>query len=399
MSEVPEAAVPAVLRGLAQYVRGAAASELPPSLVPVKRSAQTPKGLTRHRDGLLRALEEDAFRNQVGHWLKNTKKLPLAKADLDALKLAVERPDGWAASLAADSAKTPRPAKSAPQSTDDRLEREKAATRKAKEELRRAREERDAAAATHRRETEVLNAELAAARKEIASLQARVRELERDSAKAANDLERERRKARAALEKANAQIDDLKRKLKEERATARAAQPASRTAGSTARRATPAPKAPRGPRKPLKPPKGRFEDEPETLAGWLDRDDVHLVVDGYNLTRNETSYGHLSLEAQRERLLDLLKKLAMRHKVETTLVWDGGDVPPASQRRRHGRVKVEFSKPGTEKNRADNHIVALVEALPPVPVIVATSDKGLQGDVRAAGATVATAQQLLALLR
>lgn len=402
MSEIPKEAVPALLRGLAQYVRATTPSELPPVLGPVKRSAQTPKGLTRHRATLLKALEEDAFRAQVGQWLSRNKKLPLSKADLEIVKLAVDRPDGWAEALARLQPVAAKPkARSAQADMTDRIERERAATRKAKEEARKARDERDAVVAEQRRVTQGLASELSGARGRAASLEAKVRELERGIEKARNELERERRKARAALDKANAQIDDLKRKLKEERGRTRAApRPADRGESAAPKRAAkPSPKVPRGPRRPLKAPKGRLEDEPETLAGWLDRDDVHLVVDGYNLTRNEASYGHLSLEAQRDRLLDLLKRFATQRKVDTTLVWDGGDVPPSSQRRRHGRLKVEFSQPGDEKDRADRHIVSLVKALPPVPVVVATSDRGLGKAVRDQGATVVKAEQLLALLR
>ena len=399
MSVIPDGAVPAVLRGLAQYVRATTVAELPPALGPVKRSAQTPKGLTRHRPTLLGALEDAAFRAQVGQWLSNNKKLPLSKSDLEILKLVVDRPDGWLESLSDKAPAATKPkARAAAPDVSERIERERAATRKAKEEARKAREERDVAIAEQKRTTQALTSELGAARKEIGVLESKVRDLQRSAEKARNDLERDGRKTRAALDKANAQIEELKKRLKEEKARVRPAPRAERSAAvKTVTKQTP--KAPRGPRKPLKAPKGRLDTEPETLAGWLARDDVHLIVDGYNLTRNEASYGHLSLEAQRERLLDLLKRFVTQRKVDTTLVWDGGEVPPASQRRRHGRVKVEFSPPGDEKDRADRHIVSLVKALPPVPVVVATSDRGLQKAVRDEGATVVKAEQLLSLLR
>ena len=399
MSAIPETAVPAVLRGLSQYVRGTTAAELPPALGPVKRSAQTPKGITRHKATLIEALEDDAFRAQVGQWLSRNKKLPLTKADLEVLRLVVDRPEGWTETLArkAPAAKVKTREAAAPDATQ-RIEREKEATRKAKEEARKAREERDAAIAEQKRVAQSLAAELGAARKEIGELEGKVRDLQRSADKARNDLERDARKARSALDKANAQIDELKRRLKEEKARLRPAPRAERSS-AVKTMTKEGPKAPRGPRKPLKAPKGRLDTEPETLAGWLARDDVHLIVDGYNLTRNEASYGHLSLEAQRERLLDLLKRFVTQRKVDATLVWDGGDVPPSSQRRRHGRLKVEFSPPGDEKDRADLHIVSLVKALPPIPVVVATNDRGLQKAVRDEGATVVKAEQLLALLR
>jgi predicted RNA-binding protein with PIN domain len=153
---------------------------------------------------------------------------------------------------------------------------------------------------------------------------------------------------------------------------------------------------PTGPRTQLPVPKGRYEDDPETLSEWLDVPTVLLVIDGYNVTKAEGGFGDLSLEKQRERLIDEAMKLARRKKVKGHIVFDGAEIEGGGHRRPRGPLSVEYSKAG---EIADNHIVALVESLPPVPVVVVTNDRELQDRVTTLGATAATSQQLLALLR
>jgi predicted RNA-binding protein with PIN domain len=142
-------------------------------------------------------------------------------------------------------------------------------------------------------------------------------------------------------------------------------------------------------------PKGRFEDAPETLGEWL-RPGVTLIVDGYNVTKAERGFGELELEVQRDRLIEETEKLARRKKVQGTIVFDGSEVPPGTSRRRKGTVRVEFSAPD---EIADDHIVALIEAMPPDPVVVVTNDRELQERARSLGATIARSDQLLALIK
>ena len=102
-----------------------------------------------------------------------------------------------------------------------------------------------------------------------------------------------------------------------------------------------------------------------------------LVVDGYNVTIS--SWPHLELPRQRQRLVDALAELAMRTGTTVDVIFDGADTggrirpPPAA---RH-RVRVSFSPEDVE---ADEMIVDLVEALDfSQPVVVATDDRRGQG--------------------
>jgi predicted RNA-binding protein with PIN domain len=136
-------------------------------------------------------------------------------------------------------------------------------------------------------------------------------------------------------------------------------------------------------------------EDPQTLAEWLAAPDVRLVVDGYNVTKAEGGYGDLPLERQRERLIDEVRSLVARGGVPTVIVFDGSEVMPGAARRMRGGVVVEYSKPSES---ADDHIIALLEATEG-PTIVTTNDRDLQDRAAALGATIATSDQLLALIR
>ncbi|PWV46308.1 NYN domain-containing protein [Nocardiopsis sp. L17-MgMaSL7] len=126
---------------------------------------------------------------------------------------------------------------------------------------------------------------------------------------------------------------------------------------------------------------GLPDDAPGLLEHLLTVPRVHLLLDGYNVTK--TGYGTLPLADQRARLLSSLEGLASRTKAEITCVFDGADVeaPPVTPSR---RVRVLFSAPG---EIADTLIVRLVRAEPPGrPIAVVTSDKEIVSAVRRAGA-------------
>ena len=52
---------------------------------------------------------------------------------------------------------------------------------------------------------------------------------------------------------------------------------------------------------------------------------MHLIVDGYNLTK--TGYGELTLAEQRSRLVSSLGPLAARTAAEVTVAFDGTAAP------------------------------------------------------------------------
>jgi predicted RNA-binding protein with PIN domain len=137
---------------------------------------------------------------------------------------------------------------------------------------------------------------------------------------------------------------------------------------------------------------GRVED-PAALDRLLALPSVHLVVDGYNVTK--TGYPDLPLADQRERLTHQLAALAARTSAEVTLVFDGAGVvavPAAAPR----GVRVLFSDPGV---LADDVIRALVAAEPEGrPVVVVTSDRAVADSVRRRGAHPVPSAVLLARL-
>jgi len=137
---------------------------------------------------------------------------------------------------------------------------------------------------------------------------------------------------------------------------------------------------------------GRVED-PAALDRLLALPAVHLIVDGYNVTK--TGYPELSLSDQRDRLVHQLAVLAARTGAEVTLVFDGAGVVavPASAPR---GVRVLFSDPGV---LADDVIRALVTAEPEGrPVVVVTSDRAVADSVRRRGAHPVPSAVLLARL-
>ncbi|MEP6599068.1 MAG: NYN domain-containing protein, partial [Actinomycetota bacterium] len=137
----------------------------------------------------------------------------------------------------------------------------------------------------------------------------------------------------------------------------------------------------------------RFADDPAALDRLLALPNVHLVVDGYNVTK--TGYGELALADQRSRLISSLAALRGRSRVEMTVAFDGGERPPALPPVPRG-VRVLFS---AADESADDLIRRLVDAEPPGrPVIVITADQQVQRDVQRAGAWAVPSVVLLARL-
>jgi predicted RNA-binding protein with PIN domain len=118
------------------------------------------------------------------------------------------------------------------------------------------------------------------------------------------------------------------------------------------------------------------------LAELLAMPRVHLLVDGYNVTKS--AYGDLPLADQRARLVRGLAGLHARTRAEVTCCFDGAVVegrvtPPAAR-----GVRVRFSDPG---ETADELIRRLVRAEPRGRVVVVvSSDREVADGVRDAGA-------------
>lgn len=136
------------------------------------------------------------------------------------------------------------------------------------------------------------------------------------------------------------------------------------------------------------------EQDPAQFDQILSLPMVHLVVDGYNVTK--TGYPDLPLADQRRRLITGLAGLVARTNAEVTVVFDGADVDAPAVNAPRG-VRVLFSDPG---ETADELIVRLVAAEPPGrPVLVVSSDQEIVDAVRRAGARPASSALLLRHLR
>ncbi|MDQ3663533.1 MAG: NYN domain-containing protein, partial [Actinomycetota bacterium] len=135
-------------------------------------------------------------------------------------------------------------------------------------------------------------------------------------------------------------------------------------------------------------------DDPALLDQLLALPRVHLVVDGYNVTK--TGYPSLPLDGQRARLLRGLAPVVARTGAEVTVVFDGAVLrhpPPVAGPR---GVRVTFSRAG---QTADELIAELVRVEPPGrPVVVVSTDGEVAAEAESAGARAVPSATLLALL-
>jgi predicted RNA-binding protein with PIN domain len=137
----------------------------------------------------------------------------------------------------------------------------------------------------------------------------------------------------------------------------------------------------------------RTAGDPAALDRLLALPNVHVVIDGYNVTK--TGYGELSLAEQRTRLVGALAPLVAQSGAEITVAFDGGAKPPAQPPTPRG-VRVLFS---AADEIADDLIRRLVAAEPPGrPVVVVTSDRQVIVDTARNGAWSVPSAVLLARL-
>ena len=139
---------------------------------------------------------------------------------------------------------------------------------------------------------------------------------------------------------------------------------------------------------------GPSPDDPRTVDALLSLPNAHLIVDGYNVTK--TGFPDLPLEDQRNRLVAGLAALAARTNAEITCVFDGAEVPVRVPTTGARRVRVRFSPPG---QIADELIRRLVRAEPAGrPVTVCSADNEVIDGVRRSGARIVLPTALLARL-
>ncbi|WP_431909452.1 NYN domain-containing protein [Nonomuraea jabiensis] len=130
------------------------------------------------------------------------------------------------------------------------------------------------------------------------------------------------------------------------------------------------------------PARALADDDPQLLDQLLALPQVHLIIDGYNVTK--TGYGTLTLADQRTRLMTGLGGLVAQTRVEVTVVFDGAELNSPVQVVAPRGVRVLFSQPG---EIADDLIRQLVRAEPPGRAIaVVSSDREVAESVRRMGA-------------
>ena len=391
---LPDTATAAIVRGVAAYMQIARPTDLPTTLRPLRGRHQ--KMLTARRADIISALDDEGLRAQILDWLKD-KPSGISRADASILDTVARREPGWEGKLEGAAAR-PKD-ESRIKDPKEALQREKDRTRKAKEEARRAKVDAERDLAAERKLSTSLRTEVEALRRRTHDLERTLATTQKELTAARSEKDREVRKARRRAEKAESALDEQKEKVRDLRAELSATKVAATPKRTkTTRPAAASRKVAQPPqrRRRLPVPKGRFEDDPETLTEWLSAPSVRLLVDGYNVSKAEGGFGDLTLEKQRERLLQEVGMLARRHKIEATVIFDGSDVAPGTSRRARGPVEVEYSR---SDEIADDHLIARLEALPKYPVVVVTNDRELQGRAARLGATIATSNQLLRLIR
>jgi predicted RNA-binding protein with PIN domain len=137
-----------------------------------------------------------------------------------------------------------------------------------------------------------------------------------------------------------------------------------------------------------------MQDDPGLLRKLLELPKLHLLIDGYNVSK--TAWPTAPLDQQRSRLVSGVAALVAGKGIETTVVFDGADLanPPMVKSPRH--VRVRFSPPGVI---ADDLIRQLVAAEPSGrPLVVVSTDREVAESVTKAGArSVASAALVKAM--
>ena len=136
-------------------------------------------------------------------------------------------------------------------------------------------------------------------------------------------------------------------------------------------------------------------DDPSLLEELLRLPRAHLVIDGYNVTKQ--AWPDVPLDRQRERLLAGVAALLARTKAEITVVFDAAETKERPLVTPPRGVRVRFSPYGII---ADDVIRDMVAAEPPGrAVVVVSSDQAVARDVVATGFRVVSAGALTSLLR
>ncbi|UOE20139.1 NYN domain-containing protein [Thermobifida halotolerans] len=421
---LPEAVRTRIIEYGAEILAALPPAEIPPRLRRIAKFEPRRRARLAGPDIAAQLESDAAFRDRVADRMRQAWPTLAEELDRGEVPPAVDpvvlgtvayvlRPPGWSAVVERVHTEL------------DREARAKAADNTA-ETITELRDRLDEVKAEHRQELLRLRAELREHKAEISDLRRRLHHERQRARKAVRDAERSVAEARERSDDAAARLNSVEaenRRLRNRLAAAEAQVENARRAARAGRSAEEArlrvlldvlQEAAQGLRRELALPAsitlpadlvaaearagtagmpglGLPADDPGLVDQLLAIPHVHLLVDGYNVTK--TGYGTRPLADQRAKLLSGLEGLASQTKAEITCVFDGAEidapVPLAASR----RVRVLFSSPG---ETADELIIRLVRAEPEGrPLAVVTSDKEIIAAVRREKARTVASSLLL----
>ncbi|WP_204055089.1 NYN domain-containing protein [Microbispora corallina] len=396
LGSMAAAAVPPPLRGIARFDPRKRARL---GGTPIAAQLETDK---KFRELVAESLET-AWPELVASLAEGTVP-PAADPVLVAAAAYLTRPPGWPDLVEQARADLERSASVDTQreQAESRLREQLAAQRaSAKEEVDRVREQLRAARAENadlRRKLHDVRERVKAAEERAAALEAETSEARSRAASANGAAETELRRLKERLADAERQLEASRRAAREGRsvedARIRVLMDALQDAAAGLRKELALPTtisrpadyvtavAPGEPSVSAVPARALANDDPQLLDQLLAIPNLHLIIDGYNVTK--TGYPTLTLADQRARLLTGLGGLAVQARVEVTCVFDGAELNGPVQVSAPRGVRVMFSAPG---EIADDLIRTLVRAEPPGRAIaVVSSDREVADSVRRMGA-------------
>ncbi|MCT9930113.1 NYN domain-containing protein [Planotetraspora sp. A-T 1434] len=396
LGSMPAATVPPPLRGIAKFD-------------PRKRArlGSAPIAAQLESDKEFRELVAEAIQTawpELVAGLAEGTVPPAAEPVLVAAAAYLTRPPGWPDMVEQARADLEQAASIGTQreQAETRLREQLAAQRAAaKEEVDRVREQLRAA----RAENSDLRRKLHDARERVKAAEARAAELEAETAEtrakvagANGAAETEIRRLKERLADAERQLEASRRAAREGRsvedARIRVLMDALQDSVAGLRKELALPTTisrpadyvtavtPGAPSVGAVPARALANDDPQLLDQLLAIPHLHLIIDGYNVTK--TGYPSLTLADQRARLLTGLGGLAVQARVEVTCVFDGAELNGPVQVSAPRGVRVMFSAPG---EIADDLIRQLVRAEPAGrQIAVVSSDREVAESVRRMGA-------------
>jgi predicted RNA-binding protein with PIN domain len=398
LGQLPATDIPAQLRRFASFAPGKRAKLSASVLGPILETDEHFRRLV--------AFEVRREHPELGDAVAEGVPVPAAEpAEVAALAYLL-RPDDWEQRVADAAQVVPE----APQANDDAIGRLAGQLDQARTEARQVRERLRGQIADLKAENVTLRRKLNEARQRISGLQSdlELRTAEAGSADervsaARADVDRELRKLRARITELEAAEHAARRTAGQERELASVRtrlllDTVIEAAGGLRRELALPPGGEIRPAdtvagvEPAAAPVGRSapDDDPALLDELLALPQVHLIVDGYNVTK--TAWPNSPLHSQRQRLVTALGALVAQRRIEVTVVFDGAELSGPVRLNSPRGVRVRFSPAGVI---ADDVIRQLVRAEPPGrPVVVVSSDREVAESIVAMGARALGATSL-----